>query len=98
MREQDLTDAEVDELTERFDLTVPSIRRRILARILCQRETLLRALKGAVTLADRCHDHWDADEDSKVGKILAAMAGHLKRYNAEATAMHEAIAEVEDTP
>lgn len=56
---------------------------------------LLAALKGVVALADRAHTHWDNDQDSKVGKILAAMAGHLKKYAPESTAIHAAIAAAE---
>ncbi len=31
--------------------------------------------------ADRTSDHWDRDEDSKVGKRLLALAGKLPGYD-----------------
>jgi len=33
--------------------------------------------------AERAYDHWDSDDDSKVGKILLSMAGELPGYSAE---------------
>jgi hypothetical protein len=50
------------------------------------------ALGGAVKAARDAHEHWDADRDSKVGKILAAMSGYLEGYRPDCTAIHEALA------
>lgn len=36
---------------------------------------LIEALSTMKHYASRTHDHWDADEDSKVGKWLISMAG-----------------------
>lgn len=52
---------------------------------------LLSALKTMVRVADQALDHWDNDQDSKVGKYLSAMSGHLKNYRADLTAVHAII-------
>jgi hypothetical protein len=56
-----------------------------------QRDALLVACETLVKVADEAHSHWDADRDSKVGKYLAAMAGHLTKYRADLDAAHAAI-------
>jgi len=55
-------------------------------------ELLRSKLRYMVRLCDEVHSHWDADNDSKVGKMLAAMAGHLKGYRADITEVHAALA------
>lgn len=56
---------------------------------------LLAACKAFVQAANDAHGHWDAGRDAKVGKLLAAMGGHLKGYRHDLTAAHEAIANAE---
>lgn len=54
-------------------------------------DELVAALRTMVKVADEAQDHWDADRDSKVGKYLSAMAGHLKGYRADLTAVHAVL-------
>jgi len=49
---------------------------------------LYACLKAVVAWADTVGDYWDADQDSKVGKHLAAMSGRLKGYTPTATCVH----------
>lgn len=56
-----------------------------------QRDELLLALGGAVELAREAHAHWDKDRDSKVGKLLLALAGFNSRYDQRADAVHAAL-------
>lgn len=65
------------------------------ARLIAAAPDLLEACKSMVLLANRAWHHLDADEDHKVGKILMAMAGHLKGYLPETTRLHETIAKAE---
>lgn len=58
-------------------------------------EQLLEALKAAIRLANEAFNHWDNDNDSKVGKILAAMAGWSTNYSEDANKLHAAIEEAE---
>jgi hypothetical protein len=53
---------------------------------------LLAACEALITAARDAHQHWDADRDMKVGKLLCAMSGYLKGYRAELDAAHAAIA------
>lgn len=58
-------------------------------------EQMLEALKGAIRLSNEAYQHWDNDNDSKVGKILAAMAGWSTNYHDDANKLHDAIAAAE---
>lgn len=40
---------------------------------------------------DIIHEHWDADQDSKVGKMLLASLGHVSNYCEETTKLVELI-------
>lgn len=53
-------------------------------------EGLERAFDTLVKAADDAFRHWDRDEDSKVGKILASMSGHNRCYRLD---VDQAIAE-----
>ncbi len=53
---------------------------------------LLTSCKAFVSAANDALAHWDGDRDAKVGKLLAAMSGHLTGYSASLTAAHAAIA------
>lgn len=44
---RELTDAEIDDILERFDQTEPKLQRRIIARFIEDRELLLMACKKA---------------------------------------------------
>jgi hypothetical protein len=54
---------------------------------------LLEALETFVANARETYNHWDADNDHKVGKRLAAMEGSLKGYRNDLDAVHALIAE-----
>ena len=56
---------------------------------------LLAACKAMTKAANDALGHWDADRDAKVGKLLSAMAGHLKGYRADITEAHAAMAGAE---
>lgn len=62
------------------------------ARLIAAAPDLLEALKLVVTIASEAHDHWDNDNNVKVGKILIALSGHLPRYDKRIDEMHAAIA------
>jgi hypothetical protein len=54
---------------------------------------LVDALNAAVKIADEAAREWDAAPfGMKAGKLLLALAGHVKGYRADITAIHEAIA------
>jgi hypothetical protein len=54
---------------------------------------LVDALNAAVNIADEAAREWDAAPfGMKAGKLLLALAGHVKGYRADITAIHEAIA------
>ena len=48
----ELTDAEIDELLERFDQTEPKLQRRIIAKFVTDRTILLDALKALLAECD----------------------------------------------
>lgn len=48
-------------------------------------------LAGVVAMASEAYEHWDADRDMKVGKILLALAGDNPRYDKRADALHAAL-------
>lgn len=54
------------------------------------------ALNIAVKWADRLHERWDNDEDSKVGKGLLALSGHLPGYAPDTDGIHAFIREVNE--
>ena len=56
-----------------------------------ERDELLSALEDAVSVAYSAHDHWDKDQDSKVGKYLIALAGWMPGYDGRTDAVHNAI-------
>lgn len=47
---------------------------------------------GVSDLLRETFEHWDADRDSKVGKILSALCGHVKNYDKRATAFRALVA------
>ena len=53
---------------------------------------LLEALESVVAIAKEAHAHWDADRDSRVGKILLALAGANEAYDNRIDWIHAAIA------
>ncbi len=42
-----------------------------------------------IQYAHKTREHWDQDDDNKVGKRLMAMAGELVGYSAEIDAIHK---------
>ena len=59
-----------------------------------QRDELLAALEGTVSVAKDALDHWYKDRDMKVGNLLHALSGLVKGYDRRADAVHNAIASV----
>jgi hypothetical protein len=59
---------------------------------------LLAACCALVQAARDAHEHWDADRDMKVGKLLMAMAGRLPGYRPNLDVAHAAIARAEGRP
>jgi len=53
---------------------------------------LEQALRTFVTISFEAHLEWDADNDSRVGKLLLAMAGKLEGYRGDITAIHALLA------
>ena len=53
---------------------------------------LLEAAESVVAIAKEAHAHWDADRDSRVGKILLALAGANEAYDNRIDWIHAAIA------
>lgn len=53
---------------------------------------LLEALEAVVTIAKEAHAHWDAGRDSKLGKIILALAGANGAYDKRIDAIRAAIA------
>lgn len=56
------------------------------------RDEAVAAMQGVVRLSGEAFSAWDADNDHRVGKIISAMAGRMRSYRPEATALHAAIA------
>lgn len=52
---------------------------------------LVEALQAAVRLAKEAFENWDSDNDSKVGKILGAMAGWSVNYHVDADNLHATL-------
>jgi gamma-glutamyl:cysteine ligase YbdK (ATP-grasp superfamily) len=59
---------------------------------------LAAALRSVPEIADLAHDAWQADRDSRVGKLLNALAGRCRGYRADTDAIHETIALHARTP
>lgn len=55
-------------------------------------ERLEQAIRTAKSVAHEAWVAWDADKDSRVGKILKALAGHGVGYRADIDAIHAALA------
>lgn len=68
----------------------------VLAETKRQRDDLLDALIHFKIQAGVAYDYWDADQDSKVGKRLLALAGRLPGYHKDIDAAHAAIAKTEE--
>lgn len=64
----------------------------VMPKLVEQRDELRAACEGIVSLALDAFEYWDDDQDHKVGKILSAIAGRLKGYRPECTALHAALA------
>jgi hypothetical protein len=56
-----------------------------------QRDELLTALEGAISIAKVAYEHWDKDRDAKVGKMLSALSGYLPKYNHVTNMIHETL-------
>lgn len=63
-----------------------------------QNAELREALEIMRQVAGETMDHWDADHDSKVGKLLLAMYGSLKGYRHDLDKAHAALANTKETP
>ncbi len=53
---------------------------------------LREALEKAKHVAAEAYREWDADNDPRVGKLLAALAGSMPKYRADIDAIHAALA------
>lgn len=63
----------------------------LIVKSLNAHDELIAALRAVVALADETYGHWDRDNDMRVGKILKALAGHLKGYRADIDEIHAAL-------
>ncbi len=59
-------------------------------------EKLIKALETMIAAASEAQTHWDADRNAKLGKLLLAMAGHLKEYRKDLTKVHRLLDEVKN--
>ena len=57
-----------------------------------QGETAGAMLQGVHDLLSEAYEHWDADREFKVGKILLALIGHNKGYDKRSDAFRAALA------
>src|SRR5690606_10026090 len=62
-----------------------------------ERDAAVVLLRSIRTLAGKAWQHWDADEDAKVGKILIALAGELPKYLPETDALTAFLARYEES-
>lgn len=63
-----------------------------LADRLNRADALEAALRSAIKIAEEAADEWDkAPSGMRAGKILLALAGHVKGYRADITAIHAAL-------
>jgi hypothetical protein len=71
------------------------------ARLIAAAPDLLAALKSARDIARealREHETWDEESVARVGKLLAALAGELPGYRADADAIHAAVKKATEAP
>jgi len=61
------------------------------AEVLAARK-VVEAARMQVKIAQETHMEWDRDNESRVGKLLLAMAGHIPGYRPETDAIHAALA------
>jgi hypothetical protein len=55
-------------------------------------DQMRHALKIVISVAKEAHAAWDADNDSRVGKILMALSGYRPGYRADIDAIHATLA------
>jgi hypothetical protein len=60
--------------------------------LLAKASTALHLVIGWASVA---HAKWDSDEDHRVGKMLAALAGDLKRYSPDTDKIHSVLDELD---
>ena len=58
-------------------------------------DELREALRSVIKIAAEARADWDADRDSRVGKILIALSGELRGYRADIDAIHAALTKAE---
>jgi hypothetical protein len=92
-----------DEVIKRFHAPGPWLTRDLKECVLAsdhdaEIERLRGLLRDCITIAKEAHGHWDADRDSKVGKLLIALSGGLPKYDARIDAIHAALAGTADQP
>ena len=55
----------------------------------CHTETYaVELLRKAVQVAREAHRAWDADQESRVGKLVMALSGYVKGYRAVTDEIH----------
>lgn len=54
-----------------------------------ENQRLKAAMASAKAIAFEAWGEWDNDNDPRVGKILKALAGHLRGYRADIDAIHD---------
>jgi len=64
--------------------------KRSLIELLTARK-VVEAARLQVQIAKEAHAEWDRDNESRVGKLLLAMAGHIPGYRPETDAIHAAL-------
>ena len=62
-----------------------------LRRLDAENQRLRDALLTVVQIAKETHAHWDADRDSKVGKMLLALSGWNIGYDARLDQIHSEL-------
>ena len=70
----------------------------LLMRYKAEADALLLACDGIVQMAEEAYSHWDNDRDSKVGKMLCAIAAGKTGYDARADAFHAALRSQDAAP
>lgn len=56
---------------------------------------LAGAMKGVGEMLNEAYEHWDADREMKVGKILLALLDYKIRYDKRSDAWHAALSKVQ---
>lgn len=70
--------------------------RMVDARLIALTPDLLAALKSLVEIAEEAAEEWDkAPSGMRAGKILLALAGHVKGYRQDTDKIHALIAQAE---